>query len=402
MLGSLRAGLLAVAATAALSACTSTEEPRAEAAGAASGYTEAAFEPERPEVTPAAPTDPALIARFAPTPTRTGQIDYELIDEALDLMVFNAGPSLRRRQSRPDASVGTRFVKGHESPYRLEGNKVFFSVFDDEVTAAISEYRQSLEAIGASGKVWSLPKNEQLAYWYNLHNLVVIDEIAQRYPVSQPRKMKIGDAGEPFHDAKVVDLGDVRLSLREVREIVYTHWDDPKVIYGFYLGDLGGPSIRDRAYTGDDVSGALSGQAREFVNSLRGVSRGGGKLYVSAFYDEARPHFFSDWPADIRAHIARYADDEVEGLLAEDRTLRFARYEDDVADMAGGDVSSNLQVSQNLAGQDGRNRPGVPPSVARMAQEFGYKLEELRREGYLRGRVIIIDVDTEDDSDDVE
>ena len=382
-----------------LAVCACATTPSASLTESEAPTRAATYEPERPKVSPTAPSDPALVARFAPNPSRDGAINYELIDEALDLMVFNAGPSLRRRSSRPDAEVGTRFAKGHESPYRLEGNKVFFSQFDQEVIDAVGEYRRSLEQIGASGKVQSLPRNEQLAYWYNLHNFVVIDEIAQRYPVTQPRDLKIGPNGESFHEAKVVDLGDVGLNLREVREIVYAHWDDPKVMYGFYLGDIGGPSIRDQAYTGANVGTALSSQAREFVNSLRGVSRGSGNLYVSAFYDEGRPHFFPDWPADIRAHVAKYADDEVEELLAEDRPLRFASYEPDIADMAGGDVTSSLNVTAAPGSAAGSPRPGVPEGVARMAREFNYKLEELRRDGYLRGRVIIIDVPTEDEDE---
>ena len=336
--------------------------------------------------------DAAILDRFAPRPSGSDRaVDYTLIDEALGLIVFNSGPSLRRRQRRPDALSGTRFVRGHTSPYRLEGNKVFFSQFDDDVEDAISEYRRSLERIGASGRVQGLPRDEQLAYWYNLHNFVVIDEIAGAYPVRFPRTMTVGEDGASLHDAKVIDLGDVVLSLRDVREIVYTHWDDPKVVYGFYHGDLGGPSIRRRAYTGASVGADLGRQAREFVNSLRGVARGDDTLYVSELYGEARPHFFPGWPDDLRAHLRDYADAEVQSLLLEKPRTAFARYEDRVADMSGGEVYSDL-------GNRGSGNSGstIPPSMVRMVSEYREKLDELREEGLLKPKVIIIDVPTDD------
>ena len=393
--------MIAVSALA-LAACAGGKAAAPDAAeeGRAAAEVATAAEAEAQTSTGARYTDgspqiaPAILARYAPAPSTSKTIDYTLIDEALDLMVFNSGPSLRRRQRRPDALSGTRFVRGHVSPYRLEGNKVFFSQFDDDVIRAIGEYRQSLESIGASGRVQSLPRNEQLAYWYNLHNFVVIDEIAKDYPVKVPRRMKVGPAGEGFHDAKVIALGDDRLSLRDVREIVYTHWSDPVVMYGFYLGDLGGPSVRSEAYTGAGVTDDLDRQAREFVNALRGVSRGGGRLYVSEFYEEGRPHFFPDWPSDIRAHLAEYADEEVAALLAEDREVRYGQYQDRVADMAGGEVFSDLGNRGALG-----TGSAVPPTMVRMVSEYREKLDELREEGYLKPKVIIIDVPTDDPAD---
>ena len=340
--------------------------------------------------------DPGFADRYAPRPSEPGSVNYALIDEALDLIVFNAGPSLRRRQRRPEAGVGTRLARGHVGPFRLEGNKVFFSQFDDEAKASISEYRDSLERIGGSGRIQRLSRNEQLAYWYNLHNFVVIDEIAQRYPVRFPREIEIGPDGETFHDAPIVRLGDDTLSLRDVRRLVYTHWNDPKVMYGFYLGDVGGPSLRPEAYTGGEVAGDLDRQAREFVNSLRGVIGGGGTLYVSEFYDEARPYFFQDWPGALRAHMAEFADAEVAGLLAEERPVRYGQYERRIADMAGGEPYSDYRAGAAIGTMN-----GISPAMFRMVTEYREKLDELREEGHLKGRVLIIDVPT-DDPDDAE
>ena len=392
----MRRFLLASVAGAALTACVSgTGEPGSTvgaAPSAASADVADAAEPSEGGGADAATTPAAVLSAYAPRPSRDAAINYALIDEALDLVVFNGGPSTRRPAGRLEASLGTRQAKGHRSRYRLEGNKVFFSQFDDEAKAAISDYRQSLEDIGRRVDITALSRNEQLAYWFNLHNLVVIDEIAQRYPTRFPRRLQLGEARERFHDAGLIDLGGpAKLSLRDVREIVYTHWSDPDVIYGFFRGDVGGPSVRSEAYTGGNVAERLDRQAREFVNSLRGVSGGRSKAYVSEIYDEARPHYFPAWPDDLRRHLSAHADEEVATILAEKDEVAFGQYDERVADLAGGEPGMNLNA--------GPSSPGVPPTVVRIVDEYREKLETLRQDGRLKPRVIIIDVPTDDPDD---
>ncbi len=344
------------------------------------------------EISAASTGDAAITAHFEPQPSgRTARINYELIDDALNLMVFNAGPSLRRYATTPDARVGSRFTKGHTSPYRLEGNKIFFSQFDDDTVAAIGEYRASLERIGSAADLTTLPRNEQLAYWFNLHNIVVIDEIAKAYPVTRPSRMKLGPDRETLHDAKIIEIDGIALSLRDIREnIVYRHWSDPKVIYGFYRGDLGSPSIRSAAYTADSVGDELESQAREFVNSLRGVARGRNKIKVSEVYAEARPALFPQWPSDFRSHLMEYAEEDVAELLQDSENVQIAQYEDTVGDMVGGDITSDLSPRDNA------QVLSLPPQLARMANEYEEKILELKRQGYFKSKVIIIDEPTED------
>ena len=410
----MRTRLFTAISLAALAACAATPPANEQVSDAAPADTalgaDRSAEPAEGRAGPAATTPPEVLARFAPRPESGARINYDLIDEALDLIVFNAGPSLRERQGRPDPMVGSRIAKGHTSSYRLEGNKVFFSFFDDDVKTILSEYRASLESIGASGVVPTLGRNEQLAYWLNLHNMVVLDEIARAYPVRNPRRMRLGEGNDPFHDAAIIDLGDVQLSLRDVREIVFTHWSDPIVAYGFFRGDIGSPSVRSQAYTGAMVGERLERQAREFVNSLRGVRRGRRTLYVSEIYDELRPHHFPVWPGQLTAHLLEHADDEVAEEIRTAERVAYARYEERVADMVGGDVTSDLgfggstapegsraQLEQN--GVD-RNR-GTNPAFQRMVREYEEKIERLQQRGRLKPRIIIIDVPT-DDPDEVD
>lgn len=357
--------------------------------------------------------DVRRLARFEPNPSSTKTVNYDAIDDALDLVVFNAGPSLRRREPRPEPLVGSRFVKGHVSPYRLEGNKIFFSQFNADVVETLSSYRSSLERIGASGCVQTLPRNEQLAFWFNLHNIVVIDEISKAYPVSRPSRLQPNRGDERLDEAKIVDLGDVSLSLREIRQIVYTNWNDPRVIYGFFRGDIGGPSVRSATYRGADVSVDLDRQAAEFVNSLRGVQSVRDDLLVSPIYDEARATYFPNWPSDLVTHLTAHAGEEVADAIMAADGVRLAVYEDRIADLAGGNLTSDLGFGGSFAPLESRasleengverNFARFPQSMNRMVREYENKFLELRAQGYFDTRVIVVDIPTDDEaSKDVE
>lgn len=334
---------------------------------------------------------------FAPKPTgRKTRIDYEVFDDALNLMIYSSGRSLRKRAQRPPPPIGSRMVVGHDSAFRLEGNKVFFSQFDQDTKDSIVEYRQSLEEIGNSVDIASLSKGEQLAYWTNLHNMVVIEQIAINYPMKEPYRIRSGPAGEQLDEAKLVTINGVPLSLYDIRvNIVYRYWDDPDVIYGFFRGDLGSPNIQPFAYTSKNTSSLLKRSGREFVNSLRGVRKGRRAIVISPVYEEARPYFFPDWPNDLKMHLQEFADDDVKKILSADQPFSIGTYETRVADLAGGQLrasKTNIQSGPQVA-----NGLTVPSHMARLMQEFSLKQRELKLRYGARGRVVIIDLPTADD-----
>lgn len=333
-------------------------------------------------------------AVFAPdeTPTRSSEIDYSIISDALDVLVFRTGPSLRTVARPRNPEVGTRFVRGHDSQLRLEGNKVFLSQVDDATEVALKEYTDSLVAIGNNTDLTAFSRNEQLAYWFNLHNMLVITNILEEYPVQVPSRMRVGSDGEFFHDAKLTTIKGVDLSLRDIRRnIVFRYWDDPRVMYGFWHGDLGSPNIQDQAFSGNRVVGMLESNAREFVNSLRGVRDGRSRAYVSKHYFEARAGLFPNWPVDLKRHLAAFADEDVQEIIAKHDLYVAGQYETRTADLVGGDPRPSIQ--------SGPTTLGIPPQFAELAGEVGDKIIELRRRGKISARVIILDVDDEEDED---
>ncbi|MDG6078872.1 DUF547 domain-containing protein [Erythrobacter litoralis] len=314
-------------------------------------------------------------------------LEYSFLDKALAYMVLRMGPSTRQGLGRPDPLVGTHHVYGHKSRFRLEGNRIIFSLLDPEDFAPLAEYRRDLERVGSEVDITSLPRNEQLAYWINLHNVAVIEQIAAHYPVASPSRIRVGPNKRPLDEARFIEVAGVKLSPKDIRTaIVYPNWDDPVVMYGFFRGEIGGPSIQRTAYTGANVRALLNESANEFVNSLRGVEGNGGTLLVSKIYDEAAAFYFPRTEQDLHAHLAEFAEDDVAAILARTSAIETNIYDDAIADLAGGE----REPEYNYVDDNNRFR-GVrlTASMRRMLSERANKYEKLRDQGRI-GRVIIL------------
>lgn len=344
------------------------------------------------QASPAASVRADEFSQFAPT--QAGQadytLDYSVWDTALNWFVLTMGKSLREFSSSPQATSGSRMVHGHDSPYRLEGNRVAFSMMPDEVKQSLTEYRRDLEQLPAEVPLTKLSRNEQLAYWINLHNVAMIEQLALAYPVSSPYDLRVGAEKAQLDEAKILTVAGVRMSPKDIRtRIVYPHWQDPKVMYGFWRGDIGGPSINRTAYTAANVGELLDLQAREFVNSLRGTENRGNTLHVSSHFLEARPFYFTNWEADLRGHLRKYSNPEVMAAIDRTAMIQASLQERDVADLSKGERDpqfSNLVVNDDYPGVK------IDGTVARLMSERSQKLEKIWKENGRQGRVIFQDV----------
>jgi len=310
-------------------------------------------------------------AKFTPTTDPIlHRIDYEFWDFALKNFVVSMGPSTRETARPPTAPLGTRVRQGHNSRYRLEGSMLGFSFLDAEAIAGFTDYRLDLQSIGDTLDISSLPRNEQLAFWINLHNVALVEKIALDWPVRQPREIEID--GAPIDDAAFITVSGVTMSLRDIRErIVFANWRNPKVIYGFWRGEIGGPALEREAYTGDNVNSLLDQAADDFINSLRGTQKRGDRLDVSTLYADTAAFYFPDFENDVRAHIADYANEDVTEILTKTGVVRASIREWDIADLSGGSRGSILQSS----------RPGLTNGVLQLLAQRQRKFEILRQRG---------------------
>jgi len=356
-----------------------------------------------------AESDAGLYSVFAPYAAETRYtIDHQPWTDFLGRAVYAVGRSDRqpaRRQSSQFRIAGTRLSTGSTSPYRYEGNRVQFHTFDDDVIVYVGLYRQALQDTVNRIEYGDLSRDEQLAFWLNLHNAVVIHEIAKAHPISKPSRIRIREQDARLFDAKLLEVKGVPLSLNDIKyNIVYRYWRSPDVIYGFWEGTIGGPNILPVAFGGRTVKEQLSGNAREFVNSLRGVDDSRGGMRLSELYFRARPYFFDTWPDDLYAHLARYADYAVATALS-DRPAepRANRYAENVADVNSGETvrpTGNDNAAAVAAGADLGGRwasltsDGLRGGFSSEALVLQEKVEDRRARRV--GTVTVLDIYTDD------
>ena len=348
----------------------------------------------------AALTDQRL-AIFTPTanPIRT-TIDYEIWDYALKQMVLAMGPSIRQGARRPDPINGTRIKQGAQSRYRLEGSLVMFNMLDRDAIASFTEYRQDLERVSETIDIAALPRNEQLAFWLNLHNVALLEQLAREWPLREPREMVVD--GVPLDDARFITVKGIPVSLRDIREeIVFRNWKDPKVIYGFWRGEIGGPELQRYAFTGANVGPLLDIAALDYVNSLRGTQKAGETLKVASLYAEVAPFFFPDFEPDLRAHLAKYAEEGVIDILADTHGIDASIRETEIADLHGGARPANYLTNDMIQNSMPDQMIDCPTKVGRGACDIlsarAWKLMTLSRRGQPVARVFFSNIDLPDD-----
>lgn len=327
-------------------------------------------------------------------PTNNLRLDYSVLSEALNGTVIRLGLSARRHMSKPAPRVGSRLAAGHVTPYRLEGSRVSFSFFSEEFLEELTAYRQDLERIGTELDITHMPRNEQLAYWFNLHNVTVIEQISAQYPKKYPNRLKVN--GVPIDEAKVLTVKGVAISTRDIREkIVFPHWDNPEVMYGFFRGDIGSPALQNFAYDGKNVYSTLSIQANEFVNALRGFNLTSKAREVSRLYQDVKPFYFQNWETDLKTHLLKYARPEVAEDIRTDRPWKIDRYDAVVADLVGG--SHPRIATGNITSPGVSSNVLLPDEVVQLLRELDTKTNILRKRKLItRGTVTIEDVETID------
>ena len=279
-------------------------------------------------------------------------VDHRVWNTLLEATVVVLKPSARstfskRRQADPlREKVKSRISRSSRPAAPLESNRVLFHLLSKEHVELVAKYRQELEILPNSYPLADFNKDEQLAYWLNLHNAALFEQLARRYPISKLKTLRKGSKNKPsLWDEKLLTVEGVALSLNDIQNnILIRHWNSPLVLYGLYQGAIGGPSLSNAAFTGENVNGILESKAEEFVNSNRGVKIWRGEARVSLFYEWGKAAF-PDWESDLASHLAQFTTGSREAELTSAKGSTAKLYEWGIAEIK----NENLSRGRTLA-----------------------------------------------------
>lgn len=191
-----------------------------------------------------------------------------------------------------------------------------------EITQAEQELLDGYLSSLAAVRVSTLDRPEQLAFWLNLHNALVVRLVTRHYLVLSVRDIDPSGGG-PW-GRPIVEVEGVRLSLADIRDrILRGIWHDARLHYGFNYGAVGSPSLPARAFAGADVDLQLDQLALEFVNHPRAVWIDKGNLVLSSLYDWFAADFGGPG-APVLAHLRLYAAADLRPWLSPDARVDFA------------------------------------------------------------------------------
>jgi len=282
-------------------------------------------------------------------------IDYRDLDSLLDVVVLNTGRSDRKKADPIRAQTGTRMKNKVNRATVNEGNRFYYEVFESspENQQTLHKIRARLENIPSVVPLEKFNRDEQLAYWLNLYNVTVLDEIARVYPVSDPESLLLGP--DSILSKKTLVISGIPLSLDDIQfNILRQNYDnDPLVIYGLYQGVIGGPNIRKSAYTGKHVYNDLIENALEFVNSNRGTESKNSRLFrVSAYY-KRNAEYFPDFDKDLTAHLLTYLEGDERAELQKANHIDPDIVDWTITDLYGTTRNLGGSLATNAAALDG-------------------------------------------------
>jgi len=223
----------------------------------------------------------------------------------LKTVVVDVGRSSREKVAPSQAKTGTRMKASVKRSTLNEGNRFYYETFEgnEEAQQLLSGIQKSLELVPGEVPLEYFSRDEQLAYWLNLYNVTVLNEIIKVYPKRNLKKILVGK--KSIFSKKLLTVAGNSLSLNDIQfTILKQNYDNnPLIMYGLYQGNIGGPNIRKTAYTGKDVHRALTNNAIEFINSNRGTQSKDEKVFrVSSMYDRNKT-YFSDFDTDLTTHL---------------------------------------------------------------------------------------------------
>ncbi|UCF81311.1 MAG: DUF547 domain-containing protein [Acidobacteriota bacterium] len=103
-----------------------------------------------------------------------------------------------------------------------------------------------------------LGKKERAAMWLNIYNAHVVAHILKHYPVSSVERIP------DFYKQRVARIGGRHTSALHLADEVRYLLEDARVGFALCRGSLGGPTLREEAYTAERLDAQLENQTRRF------------------------------------------------------------------------------------------------------------------------------------------
>jgi Protein of unknown function, DUF547 len=205
-----------------------------------------------------------------------------------------SGPALRSGQISPDAR---RKTYDELLDVNVRDGFVYYRALKAE-RGGLEAYINSL----GSASVDSESRDEQIAFWLNAYNAIVLQTVIEHYPIVQRSRdypaRSIRQIPGAFERTTHRVAGRL-VTLDQIEQTILAGFGDPRIYLALGRGAIGGGRLRSEAYTGQRLESQLSDAASECLNHAQcvDVDRAGNRVKVSSIFSWREKDF-----------VAAYAD----------------------------------------------------------------------------------------------
>lgn len=194
--------------------------------------------------------------------------------------------------------------------------------YDVARAQALPFFKQYVDYL-AGFPIETLNRDEQLAYWLNTRNVLLIQALAEERRVSG-FKRKRGTPEDPgaFWTKDRISVSGVSLSLQDIeQDILFAGWDDANIIFGLYQGIEGGPALPRDAFSGAQVHAQLKEAGRRFLSLPRNLRVRGDKVRLSTYFDWYAQLAFAGDETAMRQHLSTFVAPDQQSTVSTEGKL---------------------------------------------------------------------------------
>jgi hypothetical protein len=154
---------------------------------------------------------------------------------------------------------------------------------------------------------------EQMAYWINLYNALVVRLVLDHYPIASIRDIgsETSAPGAGPWRLELVTVEGIPLSLYDIaHRILRPIWRDPRVHYALACGAVGCPNLQPEPFQADQLERQLNEAAMAYVNDRRCIRIEGDRLGLSSLFRWYHDDF-GPTDRDVINHLMAYAEPDL-------------------------------------------------------------------------------------------
>ena len=180
--------------------------------------------------------------------------------------------------------------------------------------AALQGFVEEMEIFDAS----ALSGAQELAFWINAYNAIVLNEVLERYPLDTVRPSFIGIPDTSFFIEKTHTVSGKDYSLDQIENNEIRTLGEPRIHFAINCASTSCPKLRPEIYTAEALETQMDEQTSEFINnpSYNTFDAATNTANLSKIFDWFEEDF--DAAGGVPAFAAQYVEGDAKTVLESD------------------------------------------------------------------------------------